>query len=81
MDKKEIDRWIATRVKDNHSKGRCDIELDDVYELLEAIDDDIDIFYNNLIIYLENEQHKAKSWEAHCALQEVIEYLEGKGQL
>jgi len=38
----------------------------------------VDTVYGEIIAYIEKKQHKAKSWEAHCALQEVIEYLEGQ---
>ncbi len=46
--------------------------------MLDVVAEDIDTIYNDLSTYLEKKQHKAKSWEAHCAFQEVIEDLEGK---
>jgi len=49
-------------------------------DLFGVIPDTVTVIYNDLTKHLDQAMNKAKTWDAHVALQEVKEYLEGKDE-
>lgn len=62
------------------AKQLTDASLAHTYggQFIPSIHADIDDIYNDLEAYLDEAMQKAKTWDAHVALQDVKEYLEGK---